>query len=132
MPHRNTRRFGLVLRDQLIEHAEYVTPAGNVNLQEFARQLPSYHYETLRKAVVGDRAPTVELIEEVSTALGIDPETFFEYGLLLAQRSFDPKVVGVEKALENLEGWVSAVGTNGAEGKSRRRKGTSLRPAPAS
>ena len=120
------RRFGLTLHDYLSQREEYVSGSGNINLQEFARTLPSYHYETLRKAVVGDRSPTVELIEEVARSLGVSPSVFFEYDLLLAQQSFDPRVVGLDAALANLEQWQESGGKaqpSKVTGKRRRRGG---------
>jgi transcriptional regulator with XRE-family HTH domain len=117
------KRFGITLRDLLLEREEYLTSGGNVNLQTFARSLPSYHYETLRKAVTGERQPTTELLEEVATVLGVPPETFYEYGLLVAQRDFDVSVVGVDEALENLERWVEIRGVarrRGGRGRGRR------------
>ena len=99
--------FGALLRDYLIQR-DIVTGIGNPNWSAFADTLPGVHYETLRKAVAGERAPGPGLMEAVADGLGVKPQVFFEYRLHEAQRQFDPKTVGVEQALTNLETWVAA------------------------
>lgn len=108
--------FGALLRDYLIQR-DIVTGIGNPNWSAFAEQLPSVHYETLRKAVAGERPPGPGLMEAVAEGLGVEPTVFYEYRLLEAQRQFDPKAVGVDQALANLETWVDA-----RERKSPRRR----------
>lgn len=98
------RTFGEILRDLLIDRG-MTTAIGNPNWSEFARDLANVHYETLRKAVTGDRRPNLELMESCAGALGVDPTVFPEYALQLAQREFDPTVVGSELAMKNLELW---------------------------
>ena len=98
--------FGRVLRDLLIER-EITTGLGNPNWSAFAELVDGVHYETLRKAVTGERRVTPELIEAVSDTLGVDPAaTFVEYRLWQVQRLYDPREVGSEEALKNLEEWV--------------------------
>lgn len=99
-----TKPFGIAVRDLLIERG-YVTAMGNPNWAQFALELPTLHYETLRKAVTGDRAPAEKVMIEVGAALGIDPNEFYEYALLQAQKQFDPREVGEDAALANLEAW---------------------------
>lgn len=111
--------FGALLRDYLIQR-DIVTGIGNPNWAAFAEQLPGVHYETLRKAVAGERPPGPGLMEAVAEGLGVEPGVFCEYRLLEAQRAFDPKIVGVEKALDNLETWMDAQET--ASRRGRRRK----------
>lgn len=101
------RSFGKVLRDLLIEH-DITTGMGNPNWSAFAEKLETVHYETLRKAVTGERQPTPKVMEEAADALGILPSVFVEYQVWEAQRQFDPREVGVERALENLERWARA------------------------
>lgn len=101
------RSFGKVLRDLLIEH-EITTGMGNPNWSAFAELLPTVHYETLRKAITGERQPTPKVMEEAAAALGVTPELFVEYRVWNAQRQFDPREVGVEEALANLERWAKA------------------------
>jgi transcriptional regulator with XRE-family HTH domain len=122
------QRFGIALRDLLLERGDYLTPSGNVNMQLFSKRLPTYHYETLRKAVTGERQPTVELIEEVAAVLGVEPGFFSEYGLLKAQQQFDVRVVGLDAALENLERWSAAQG-DGQTSKQGRAGRRSRRPS---
>lgn len=96
------RPFGKVLRDLLID-AEITTSMGNPNWSAFADKLDSVHYETLRKAVTGERNPSPVLMTEAAAALGRDPSVFIEYRLWEMQRKFDPREVGVDEALKNLE-----------------------------
>lgn len=96
-----TRSFGLRLRDLLIER-DITTGMGNPNWSEFAEQMPGVHYETLRKAVTGDRAPAPALMERCAEALDVSPDVFDEYQVYQAQRQFDPREVGLETAMENL------------------------------
>lgn len=101
------RPFGKVLRDLLIE-AEITTGMGNPNWSAFAEKLPTVHYETLRKAITGEREPSLLVMREAAEALNRDPaELFVEYRLLEAQRQFDPREVGVEAALANLDAWTA-------------------------
>jgi hypothetical protein len=99
-----SRPFGIALRDLLIAHG-VTTTMGNPDWAGFVQQLPGVHYETLRKAVTGERYPAAKVIEAVSDALSVEPDTFAEYRLWRAQRQFDPKEVGLERALKNLDAW---------------------------
>lgn len=101
-------KFGNILRDLLIER-DIVTGSGNANWAAFAEMLDGVHYETLRKAVVGDRLPNVELMEKIATVLEVNPEVFPEYRLIQAQRLLDPREVGLDVALENLHTFVEKV-----------------------
>lgn len=95
--------FGVVVRDELIRR-EITTQIGNPNWMEFVKQfLPNVNYETLRKAVVGERVPSAQLMETVAEVLGIPPTRFAEYRLHLFTRQFDPREVGLDEALSNLE-----------------------------
>jgi len=98
--------FGVVVRDLLIQHG-YVTQIGNPNWMEFSRQLRDVKYESLRKAVTGEREPGVKIMESVAQALGIKPCVFWEYQLAVAQRSFDPREVGEDEAFANLQKWLA-------------------------
>jgi hypothetical protein len=100
--------FGRVLRDLLIER-EITTGMGNPNWSAFSQLLESVQYETLRKAVVGERVPSPKVMEEAAEALGYKPEELFtEYRIWQAQRMFDPREVGVAEALRNLDAWAAA------------------------
>jgi transcriptional regulator with XRE-family HTH domain len=96
--------FPVALRELLIEH-DYSTASGNPNWTAFAEELRGVHYETLRRAAAGERSPSARLIEECARALRLPPDYFLEYRLYLAQRNFDPKAVGLERAVENLKRW---------------------------
>jgi plasmid maintenance system antidote protein VapI len=100
-------RFGDALADLLREN-DYTTSTGNPNWHAFARELDGIHYETLRKAVNGQRGVTPELIEEVARALRIRPQHFVEYRLHEARQVFDPREVGFDQALANVEAWAKA------------------------
>lgn len=99
--------FRIALRDLVVENG-YSTRTGNANWSAFAAQLRGVHYETLRRAVAGERIPSPRLIEECARVLGIGPEHFLEYRVYLAQRDFDPNVLGIERVLRNLEAWTKA------------------------
>lgn len=105
-----TRPFSVTLRDLLIEH-DYVTASGKPKWSAFAVELDGVHYETLRRAVAGERRPSSRLMEECARVLRIRPQYFVEYRLHLAQRDFDPGHAGLERAIKNLETWVAARGT---------------------
>jgi len=100
--------FGVVLRDLLVERG-ITTRMGNPNWSAFVQDVDGVHYETLRKAVTGERPPSPELMEACAAALDEKPEElFYEYALWNAQRMFDPQDVGVDTALKNLEAWSAA------------------------
>lgn len=97
--------FGAALRELLIGREEYETHTGNINWRTVADSLKGVHYETLRKAVAGDRPATASLIEQVAALCDVQPDYFMEYQLAQAQRQFDVKEVGWECAMENLREW---------------------------
>jgi hypothetical protein len=101
--------FGLALRELLVEH-DYVSASGAPKWSVFAAELEDAHYETLLRAVSGKRSPSPHLMEEAARALRIRPEYFLEYRIYLAQREFDPRVVGLERAAENVALWRHARG----------------------
>lgn len=115
----NVKPFGVAVRDLLIEHG-FTTAMGNPNWAAFALELPTLHYETLRKAVTGERPPGPKVMEEVAETLGVDPLSFQEYALVQAQRAFDPREVGTDQALANLEAWQAV--RSAAPTRSARRK----------
>ena len=71
--------FGRVLRDLLITK-DVTTRNGNPDWAGFCQQLDGISYETLRKAVTGDRQPHLALMESVSDALSVPRTTFVEFG----------------------------------------------------
>ena len=99
--------FRDVLYSHLVERG-IVNKLGHPNLVAFAELLDGYKYETLRKAIAGDRQPTHGLMEACAAALDISPQEFLEYRIWEAQRQFDPREVGMTVALENLASWSKA------------------------
>lgn len=87
------------MRALLIE-AGYVTDdwSQRPNLRRFADET-GINYESIRKAIAGERRPGYGLMQRVADALGVAPEVFAEYEL----RQFDPAEVGLDAALERLE-----------------------------
>ena len=75
----SSKRFGEALIDLLREDDLYVTSTGKVNLRAFAQELEGCPYHSLRRAVVGDRPATVELMEECARALRVRPDYFADY-----------------------------------------------------
>jgi hypothetical protein len=102
------RPFGRRLRDLLIAN-DVTTRNGNPDWADFCQQLDGISYETLRKAVTAERAPTTKIIEAVSDTLSVEPDRFVER-LLQAQRRFDWREVGFEDAVANLRLWESRLG----------------------
>jgi hypothetical protein len=93
--------FGIVLRDLLIERG-ITTRLHNPHWAQFARSVPGVHYETLRKAITGEREPAIKLIEAVAKALNVAPTLFAEYRLARARESLNPARVPLREALEFL------------------------------
>ena len=110
------KSFGEVTRDRLIERGT-VTAIGNANWAAFVHELDGVSYETLRKAVTGERHPSVKLMRAVATALNFEPSEFKEFRLECAKRCFDPEVVGEDAALENLEAWSATQQMRGSHSK---------------
>ena len=100
------RPFGAAVRDLLIE-SERITAMGNPNWAGFAQELDGVQYESLRKAITGERRPSPRIMEAVAEALGVEPTIFYEYQLWLVQRSFDPAEVGEDAAYANLLSWMA-------------------------
>jgi hypothetical protein len=101
-----TEPFAIALRELVLEH-DYTTGTGNPNWSAFSAELNQVHYETLRRAVAGERPPSLLLMEECARVLRVRPEYFLEYRVHLAKRDFDPREVGVDRALQNLRTWAS-------------------------
>ena len=99
------RSFGEVLRDLLLAQG-YTTAMGNADWSRFARDLGDVKYETLRKAVTKERAPSTRVMERVAELLDVEPTVFWEYELAQAQRVFDPRQVGEDQAYANLQKWL--------------------------
>jgi hypothetical protein len=102
-----TNPFGIALRDLLVE-TDYTSASGRPKWAAFAAELEGVHYETLLRAIRGQRAPSVQLMEECARVLRIRPTYFVEYRVYLAQRDFDPREVGFEQAVRNLRAWAQA------------------------
>ena len=102
--------FGDALRDlvQAMNDDRYFSPNRNINWMEFVKaelEPRGIRYETLRKAIAGERPPGAKLIEAVAEVVGVRPEYFIEYRLAQALRQFDPNEVGFDAARENLRKW---------------------------
>ena len=97
----SSSRFGVMVRNYLIEK-NITRRNGSPNWQRLVEMLPQASYETLRKAVTGERSPAPALMEAVAVALDIEPGEFSEYRLWRYRRQFDPAAVGFEQAVANL------------------------------
>ena len=100
----NYRTFGIALRDLLIERS-ITTRLGSPDWPGFSKRVPGVHYETLRKAITGDRPVAPKIIEAVAAELDVEPELFAEYRLWQLRSTFDPGVVGAPAAIKNLAQW---------------------------
>lgn len=98
--------FGQAMTELLIEN-DYVNRLGNPTWHAFADHL-DMNYEVLRKAVAGEREPSVRLMEECARELRIRPEYFAEYRMAKAQEQFDISRVGFDTAMKNLAAWAEA------------------------
>ena len=96
------------MHDLLAGREEFLTGTGNVNWRAVSEALHGVHYETLRKAVAGERLPAASLIEQVAKLLKVKPEHFVEYELAQVQREFDVREVGFDQAVKNLRTWAEA------------------------
>lgn len=96
--------FGQVLRDLLIERG-YTTGIGNPDWPRFALELDGIRYESLRKAVTRERAPSAKIMEACAKRLDVDPTIFWEYQLAQVRRTFDQREVGEDVAFANLQRW---------------------------
>lgn len=132
MPTPHTPRFGhtlrLIIEEKLPEH---LTAIGNVNLRSFSETVDGYQYESIRKAAVGEREPTIELLEAVAKALDVPPATFYEYELLKAREAFDPDKVGLDTALENVRLWLEATDPKPNRKQRKAPPNRGLAPAPS-
>ena len=72
--------FGDALRELLLADGDiYVSESGNVKWATFAHVLHGFSYDILRRTVRGDRAPSLELMEECARVLQVWPTYFAEY-----------------------------------------------------
>lgn len=101
------RSFGHVLRDHLLESG-YTTGIGNPDWPRFAQELDGINYESLRKAVTGEREPSVKIMESCASALGVEPTIFWEYQLAQVRNGFDLGSVSADVAFANLQRWLRA------------------------
>lgn len=106
------RRFGRALQGVVRNREDFLTSTGNVNWTAVAARLDGVSYETLRKAVAGERPPSPELISTVAAAFELPPKFFLETQLAEAQLQFDPRHVGWKVAAENVEIWQRATGVH--------------------
>lgn len=104
----NLPPFGVVVRTLLID-AGIVTRMGNPDWASLARKMPGVSYESLRKAIVGERPPSEKIMIAAAQALGVTPAAFTEYRLLKVRRSFDPDHVGWSAATKALNQWEARV-----------------------
>lgn len=102
------QHFGQRLHRLLLEREEFRTRTGNINWRTVAQALDGVHYETLRKAVSGERLPSVALVEQCAELAGVSPDEFAEYRLAQAQLAFDVREVGWDQAMENLRAFAQA------------------------
>lgn len=102
-----SHEFGQVLANLLIGSG-YVRKNYSPDWIRFASRVPGVGYETIRKAVTGERAVSADLMRRVAAALTVEPTVFAEYRLLLAKREFDPSEVGWDRATAALGAWEAA------------------------
>lgn len=104
MTQANLPQFGVVVRSLLID-GSVVTRMGNPDWTALVSHMQGVSYESLRKAVVGERAPSEKIMLSAAHALDVKPVVFTEYRLLKARRSLDPDYVGWSAATKALSQW---------------------------
>jgi len=102
----SARPFGQAVRELVDTESDLLTSTGNVNWTAVADKV-GIGYDTLRKAVSGERAPSPDVMEQVAAGLGVAPTYFPEYRLWVVQREFDVREVGWDKAIGNLKSWAA-------------------------
>src|SRR5271167_4251030 len=70
----------------------------------------------------GHDKPSMRAMELIARACDVDPSYFAEYRLAEAMRALDPAEVGLEQALENLNGRLGARRTSAARGRQRQER----------
>lgn len=97
----NERPFAETLQ-RIVQERGVTNRVGNVVWRQFADDLPTIHYETLRKMLSGERLLDLESLEEIAKAAEVDPAAFVEYRVLRARQLFDVREVGLDQAVANL------------------------------
>jgi lambda repressor-like predicted transcriptional regulator len=95
-------RFGVAVRALVVVNPALTRQNGNPDWMALTR-LSGLDYETLRKAVTGERPVSERIMIALAKALKVKPTYFLEYRLKQAQDDFDPQVVGLEQAIRNAE-----------------------------
>lgn len=98
------QEFGQVLANLLVTTG-FARKNFSPDWMRFSAILPGVSYETLRKAVTGERAVSEDLMRRVAQALKVEPTVFIEYRLMQARRELDPSEVGWARASEALDAW---------------------------
>lgn len=96
--------FGRVLAELLVSTG-YVRPNYSPDWMRFVSELGDIKYETLRKAVTGERPVSEKIMRVCAAALRVEPTVFAEYRLLQARKELDPDEVGWNRAIEALTAW---------------------------
>ena len=79
----------------------------DVSGNELAARLKNRGFErdssVIYRLIAGDYPPNEEHMEQIAAVLGVTPETFAEYRLWKARCDYDPKIVGWDQAIKNLQ-----------------------------
>jgi hypothetical protein len=97
----SVKPFGEEARDLMFTNPALLKKNLSPNWKKLSL-LSEIEYESLRKAISGERLPSDKIMRAVAKALNVRPEHFIEYQANRAREQFDPKVVGLEAALQNL------------------------------
>jgi hypothetical protein len=96
--------FGRVLAELLV-NTGYLRPNYSPDWMKFVGELDDINYETLRKAVTGERPVSEKIMRGCAQALHFEPTVFIEYRFLQARRELDPDQVGWDRATQTLAAW---------------------------
>jgi hypothetical protein len=103
---KSDRPFGVAVRALVVVSPALTRRNGSPNWVALAR-VSRLDYETLRKAVTGERPVSEKIMIALANALKVKPTYFLEYRLKRAQDDFDPQVVGLEQAIRNAEAFLA-------------------------
>lgn len=101
-------QFSRQLAELLIERG-LTRRNGNPDWSRFSRELPGVSYESLRKALTGERPVSLKIMRSTAKQLEVSPTVFYEYRLWAARRELDPATVGYLRTARALAAWERAL-----------------------
>jgi transcriptional regulator with XRE-family HTH domain len=126
MERMSDKPFGEALRTLMSEHElSYRDLAVRTRLLD-GKGVTHAHINMLAN---GHDKPSMRAMELIAQACDVEPDYFAQYRLAAAMRELDPEEVGLEQALENLNGRLGERRASGA--RERRGQSPQARPHPS-